>query len=74
MKFKLEIQSTRSATDFQMGNVNPISFVCTILMAILFLGIASGCIGPDPENKSAQPWNKQRPWEHGIPGGISDRR
>ena len=44
------------------------------LMAILFLGLANGCIGPDPENKSAQPWNKQRPWEHGIPGGITDRR
>ncbi len=57
-----------------MKTINPITSLFTFLMAILFLGLANGCIGPDPENKSAQPWNKQRPWEHGIPGGITDRR
>ena len=31
----------------------------TFLMAILFLGLANGCIGPDPENKSAQPLAKE---------------
>jgi len=57
-----------------MKTINPIASLFIFLMAILFLGLANGCIGPDPENKSAQPWNKQRPWEHGIPGGITDRR
>ena len=45
-----------------------------ILFASLALGLTAGCIGPDPENKSARPWNTPRPWEHGIPGGISERR
>jgi hypothetical protein len=45
-----------------------------ILFASLALGLTAGCIGPDSENKSARPWNTPRPWEHGIPGGISERR
>jgi len=57
-----------------MEKINPINFVLAIFIGVLFLGLATGCIGPDPENKSAQPWNKQRPWEHGIPGGITERR
>jgi hypothetical protein len=40
----------------------------------LALGLTAGCIGPDTENKSARPWNTPRPWEHGIPGSISERR
>ena len=43
-------------------------------MALFVLGLASGCLNPDPENKSAQPRNKQRPWEHGLPGGLTVRR
>ena len=57
-----------------MSDSNPIRFFCTIIVALFFIGLASGCIGPDSENRSAQPWNKQRPWEHGIPGGITERR
>ncbi|HJO10239.1 MAG TPA: hypothetical protein QGH16_10320 [Verrucomicrobiota bacterium] len=45
-----------------------------IVFALLTLGLTTGCIGPDPENKSARPWNTPRPWEHGIPGSISERR
>ena len=45
-----------------------------ILFAGLAMGLTAGCIGPDPENKSARPWNTPRPWEHGIPGSISERR
>lgn len=74
MKFKLAILSTQSVTDFHMEKINPMNFVLAIFIGSLFLGLATGCIGPDPENKSAQPWNKQRPWEHGIPGGITERR
>ena len=57
-----------------MSDNNPTRFFCTIILALFFIGLASGCIGPDSENRSAQPWNKQRPWEHGIPGGITERR
>ena len=57
-----------------MEKINPMNFVLAIFIVSLFFGLATGCIGPDPENKSAQPWNKQRPWEHGIPGGITERR
>ena len=45
-----------------------------IIFAVLGLGLTTGCIGPDTENKSARPWNTPRPWEHGIPGSISERR
>ena len=45
-----------------------------IIFASLALGLTSGCIGPDPENKSARPWNTPRSWEHGTPGSISERR
>ena len=45
-----------------------------ILFAVLALVLTTGCIGPDAENKSARPWNTPRPWEHGIPGSISERR
>jgi hypothetical protein len=45
-----------------------------IIFAGLALGLTAGCIGPDPENNSARPWNTPRPWEHGIPGSISERR
>ena len=57
-----------------MEKINPMNFVLAIFIGSLFFGLTTGCIGPDPENKSAQPWNKQRPWEHGIPGGITERR
>ena len=45
-----------------------------IIFAVLGLGLTTGCIGPDTENKSARPWNTPLPWEHGIPGSISERR
>lgn len=48
--------------------------IAALFLAVFVLGLTSGCLGPDPENKSAQPWNKQRPWEHGIPGGLTERR
>ena len=51
-----------------------ILYFFAILCAGLTLGLTAGCIVPDPENKSARPWNTPRPWEHGIPGSISARR
>ena len=57
-----------------MTTLKTIRSVGALLMATFVLGLASGCFSPDPENKSAQPWNKQRPWEHGIPGGLTERR
>ena len=48
--------------------------IAALFLAVFVLGLTSGCLGPDPENNSAQPWNKQRPWEHGIPGGLTERR
>ena len=57
-----------------MSFLKTIRSIGALVMALFVLGLASGCLNPDPENKSAQPWNKQRPWEHGLPGGLTERR
>ena len=56
-----------------MRTLKTIASAATLGMALVVLALTTGCLSPDPENKSAQAWNKQRPWEHGIPG-MTDRR
>ena len=56
-----------------MRTLKTIASAAALGMALVVLALTTACLSPDPENKSAQPWNKQRPWEHGIPG-MTDRR
>ncbi|MEE2943168.1 MAG: hypothetical protein VX413_07160 [Verrucomicrobiota bacterium] len=51
-----------------------LGYTIMIVCLGLLLGLTTGCIGPDPENRSARPWNTPQPWEHGVPGAISERR
>ena len=56
-----------------MRTLKTIASAAALCMALVVLALTTGCLSPDPENKSAQPWSTQRPWEHGIPG-MTDRR
>jgi hypothetical protein len=38
------------------------------------LTIASGCNTPEPDNRSARPWNAPKGWEGGLPVGLTEGR
>jgi hypothetical protein len=44
------------------------------LMLVGVLAMASGCNTPEPENRSARPWNAPKGWEGGLPVGLTEGR
>ncbi|MBI5386881.1 MAG: hypothetical protein HZA90_19585 [Verrucomicrobia bacterium] len=44
-----------------------------LLAAAAFSGAGCKTHG-EPENDASRPWNTPKSWEHGLPGGMWDRR
>lgn len=38
------------------------------------LAMTSGCNTPEPDNRSARPWNSPKGWEGGLPVGLTEGR
>ncbi len=48
-------------------------------LALLLLAVAAGVLpgcksNDDPSNEASRPWNAPKTWEHGLPGGMGERR
>ena len=44
------------------------------VVALVMLGLATGCATGEPDNQSSRPWNTPKGWEGGVPGMLYDRR
>ncbi len=48
-----------------------------IVAGLLLAGVmmmAAGCNTPEPDNRSARPWNAPKGWEGGLPVGLTEGR
>jgi len=48
-----------------------------IVAGLLLAGVltlVSGCNSPEPDNRSARPWNAPKGWEGGLPVGLTEGR
>lgn len=45
-----------------------------IFLLALLMATFAGCATTDTENESAQPWNRPKTWETGLPSSILEGR
>jgi len=44
------------------------------VLAMVVVGLASGCATTESENLSSRPWNSPTTWQNGLPTSINEGR